>query len=167
MQLEIIILSEVSQKEKTNTIWYHLYMKSKIWHKRTYGFPGGASGKEPTCQCRGHKRPGFDPWVGKIPWKRAWQPTPVFLPGIPWTEERGGLQSIGLHRVGHDWSDLACMKQKKTHRHREKTCGCQGGRGWGGTDLGFGIGRSKLLHLLIERLNSKVLLYNSYNREYC
>ena len=29
-------------------------------------------------QCR---RPGFDPWVGKIPWRRAWQPTPVFLPG--------------------------------------------------------------------------------------
>ena len=103
MQLEIIILSEVSQKEKTNTIWYHLYMKSKIWHKRTYGFPGGASGKEPTCQCRGHKRPGFDPWVGKIPWKRAWQPTPVFLPGIPWTEERGGLQSTGSLIVGHDW----------------------------------------------------------------
>ena len=44
-------------------------------------FPGGASGKEPTCQCSGHKRCGFDPWVGKIPWRRAWQPTPVFLPG--------------------------------------------------------------------------------------
>ena len=34
-------------------------------------FPGGASGKESTCQCRGHKRQGFDPWVGKIPWRRA------------------------------------------------------------------------------------------------
>ena len=31
---------------------------------------------------------GFDPWVGKIPWRRAWQPTPVFLPGESlWTEE--------------------------------------------------------------------------------
>ena len=40
--------------------------------------------------------PRFDPWVGKIPWRRAWQPTPVFLPGEPpWTEEPGGLQSIG------------------------------------------------------------------------
>ena len=37
-------------------------------------------GKEPICQCRRHKRLEFDPWVGKIPWKRAWQPTPVFLP---------------------------------------------------------------------------------------
>ena len=45
------------------------------------GFPGGTSGKEPTCQCRRCKRHGFDPWVGKIPWRRAWQPTPVFLPG--------------------------------------------------------------------------------------
>ncbi|KAB0373586.1 hypothetical protein FD755_015245 [Muntiacus reevesi] len=44
-------------------------------------------------QCR---RPGFDPWVGKIPWKRAWLPTAVFLPGeSPWTEEPGGLQSTG------------------------------------------------------------------------
>ena len=36
-------------------------------------FPGGASGREPSCQCRRHKRHGFDPWVGKIPWRRAWQ----------------------------------------------------------------------------------------------
>ena len=45
------------------------------------GFPGGASGKEPACQCRRHERCRFDPWVGKIPWRRAWQPSPVFLPG--------------------------------------------------------------------------------------
>ena len=45
------------------------------------GFPGGTSGKEPTCQCGRHKRLGFDPWVRKIPWRRAWPPTPVFLPG--------------------------------------------------------------------------------------
>ena len=43
-------------------------------------------------------RPGFDPWVGKIPWRRAWQPTPVFLPGEPpWTEEL-----MGLERAEHD-----------------------------------------------------------------
>ena len=43
--------------------------------------PGAAGGKEPTCQCRTGKRRGFDPWVGKLPWRRKWQPTPVFLPG--------------------------------------------------------------------------------------
>ena len=65
-----------------------------------------------TCQRRRYKRCGFDPWVRKIPWRRPWQPTPGLLPGeSPWTEEPGGLQSIGLQRVGHDWSDFAltCM----------------------------------------------------------
>jgi len=41
----------------------------------------GISGEEPTCQGRKPKRGQFDPWVGKIPWRRAWQRTPVFLPG--------------------------------------------------------------------------------------
>ena len=45
------------------------------------GFPGGASGKELAYQCRRHQRGGFDPWVRKIPWRRAWPTTPVFLPG--------------------------------------------------------------------------------------
>ena len=45
------------------------------------GFPDGASGNEPACQCRRQKRHGFNPWVAKIPWRRAWKPTPVFLPG--------------------------------------------------------------------------------------
>ena len=42
-----------------------------------------ASGKEPTYQCRRHKRHRFEPWVRKIPWRKAQQPTPVFLPGKP------------------------------------------------------------------------------------
>ena len=44
-------------------------------------FPRGTSGKEPACQFRRQKRRGFNPLVGKIPWRRKWQPTPVFLPG--------------------------------------------------------------------------------------
>ena len=52
--------------------------------------------------CRNFRRHSFDPWVQKIPWRRKWQPTPVFLPGeFPWTEEPGGLQSMGS-QVGHD-----------------------------------------------------------------
>ena len=43
--------------------------------------------------------------VGTIPWRRAWQPTPIFLPGeSPWTEEPGGLQSTGSQRVRHSWA---------------------------------------------------------------
>ena len=83
-------------------------MKTKT--TMAHHFPGGASGKEPACQCKRCKRCGFDPWVGKTPWRRAWQPTPVFLPGkSPWTGEQGRLQTIGSQRVGHDWNDLARM----------------------------------------------------------
>ena len=46
------------------------------------GFPGNAS-KEPACKCRRHVTCRFNPWVRKIPWQRAWQPTSVFLPGEP------------------------------------------------------------------------------------
>ena len=46
------------------------------------GFPGGTSGEEPAYQCNRRKRCGLDPWVMKILWRRAWQPTPIFLPGV-------------------------------------------------------------------------------------
>ena len=50
-------------------------------------------------------RPGFDPWVGKILWRRQWQPTPVLLPGKSYGRmEPGRLQSVGSQRVGHDWA---------------------------------------------------------------
>ena len=42
------------------------------------GFPRWLGGKEFTYQCRRHR---FKPWSRKIPWRRKWQPTPVFLPG--------------------------------------------------------------------------------------
>ena len=45
--------------------------------------PSGTSGKESACQHARLKRLRFYPWVGKIPWRRAWQSTPVFLPGEP------------------------------------------------------------------------------------
>ena len=59
---------------------------------------------KPACQCRRHKRGRFNSWVEKIPWRRAWQLTPVFLPG----ESHG--QSILLQRVRNDWSNWACMQ---------------------------------------------------------
>ena len=43
--------------------------------------PGGACGKEPTYQCRRLGICGFSPWVGRISWRRKWQPTPASLPG--------------------------------------------------------------------------------------
>jgi len=48
---------------------------------RVLDFLGGASGKEPACHCRRCKRHGFNLWVRKIPWRRAWQHTLVFFLG--------------------------------------------------------------------------------------
>ena len=73
------------------------------------GFPGGASGKQLVCQCSRHKRCRFNPWVGKIPWRRAWQPTAVFLPGESLEK---GAWSIGSQRIRHDWIDLTCTHTK-------------------------------------------------------
>ena len=68
-----------------------------------------AQGYSIRLQCKGHRRCRLDPWVRKIPWKRAWQPMPVFLPGES-HEQRCLLgDNQGFQRVGHDWSDYACM----------------------------------------------------------
>ena len=58
------------------------FFKGKVNYISLYsGFPGGASGKEPAGQRRRPKRCRFDPWVGKIPQRKKWQPAPVFSPG--------------------------------------------------------------------------------------
>ena len=56
-------------------------MNVELFNQVTWNFPDGASGKELECQCSRRKRHKFDPWVGKIPWRRKWQPAPVFFPG--------------------------------------------------------------------------------------
>ena len=48
-----------------------------------HSLTGAVSGQSPACQCRRRKRRGFNPWIRKIPWRRTWQSTPVFLPGVP------------------------------------------------------------------------------------
>ena len=64
-------------------------------------FPGGSVGKESTCNARDTGDCRFDPLVGKILWRRAWQPTPVFLPGEP-----HGKRSLGGYSPkGHKGSD--------------------------------------------------------------
>ena len=60
------------------------------------------SGKESACQCR---RCRFDPWIGRIPWRKKWQPTPVFLPGKSQGQRRlAGYSPWGLKRVRHNWA---------------------------------------------------------------
>ena len=75
------------------------------------GFTGGTSGKEPTCQGRRCRKWGIDPWVGKIPCRRAWQPTPLFLP----RESHGQRSLVGYGPYGckesytlSDWTEAPC-----------------------------------------------------------
>ena len=132
-------------------------------HCHNPSFPGGPSGKESSCQCRRHKRLGFDPWVGKIPWigngttlqysclgnsmdimgssgslscgarevrflcawlggnpwvgkiprRRKWQPTPVFLPG----ESHGQRSLAGYSPRGHKELDTLKLLSRYTSTH--------------------------------------------------
>ena len=67
----------------------YLYMELSGW----------LSGKEPAYQCR---RRGFEPWVGKIPWRRKWESTPIFLPGKSQGQRSLAGYGPGGCRVGHD-----------------------------------------------------------------
>ena len=69
------------------------------------GSPRGVSGKEPSCQFRRHNRCSCDPWVRKIPWRREWLPTPIFLPG-----ELHGQRSLV------DYSPWGCTQSNTTER---------------------------------------------------
>ena len=61
------------------------------------GFPHGSDGKESAC-----RRPGFDHWVRKVPWRRKWQPTPVFLSENP-TDRGASWATVCGVRVGYNW----------------------------------------------------------------
>ena len=76
------------------------------------GFPGGTSGKELTCQRWRHKRREFHPRFGKIPWRRASQPTPEFLPGE--SHAQGSLAAT-VHGVAKSQTRLKGLSNLKTH----------------------------------------------------
>ena len=77
-----------------------------------WGFPDGASGKEITCRGRKYKRPGINPWIRKIPWGRAQQPTLVLLPG-----ESHGQRSLA---GSSSWSS----KELDMTEHAHPIVGC-------------------------------------------
>ena len=72
-----------------------------------FGLPRWCSSKESTCQRRKHRRPRFDPWVGKTPWRRKWNSASVFLP-----ENLHGQRSL----VGY--SPWSCKKSYVTEHAR-------------------------------------------------
>ena len=81
--------------------WRWMMLFAGIWSTH-WGFPDGARGKEPACQCMNCRRCGLDPWVRKIPWRKAWQPTLVFLPG----ESHGQRSPAGHSPWGHAELDM-------------------------------------------------------------
>ena len=102
-------------------VWFKSPTSSCVSSLKTYPWSGDADGnidrhrlprwlssKESTHQCRRH---WFDPYVRKIPWRRKWQSTPVFLPEKPHGQRSmHGHSPWGLQRIGHDCA----------HRHRQK-----------------------------------------------
>ena len=77
------------------------------------GFPGGSESQEFAQQCR---RSGFDPWGGKIPWRREWLPTPVFLSG----EFCGQRSLAGYSPWGYKESDTT--ERLSAHTHTSEGC---------------------------------------------
>ena len=96
------------RKDSLQEFWSHLWLPR--WH----------SGKKPACQCRRHRRHGFNPWVRKIPWRRAWWLTPVFLPG-----EAHGQRSLAGYSpwVRKEWdlteaTEHPCMQTSEPEDHQ-------------------------------------------------
>ena len=105
------------------TSWQKPVLELSLFHRnhisiyicRYMGFPDGASSKEPTCQCRRCKGCGFDPWVETMPWRRAWQPTPVFLPGESRGQRSLGGYSLQVCKESDMTSDWACTQCLDSH----------------------------------------------------
>ena len=94
-------------------IWLMFYVIGVFLH----GLPWWFSGKEPACQWRGC---GFDPWVRKVPWRRKWQPIPVFLPGKSYGQRSlTGYSPWDWKRVRHDWAQMhACIQGSHFNQFR-------------------------------------------------
>ena len=75
------------------------------------GIPRWLSGTESACQYRRRKRHGFDPWVGRIPWRRKWQPPPVFLLGKS-HGQTSLMGHMGSQRVGQNWAQQSITAYK-------------------------------------------------------
>ena len=74
-----------------------LMLSSVFWKVFGFAFPSGSAGKKSALQ---YRWPGFEPWVGKIPWRRERLPTPILWPG----EFHGHYSPWGSQRIGHSWA---------------------------------------------------------------
>ena len=101
-QKKKVCILPIFETESSQDNWKYF---SRLQGTSKLGFPGGATGKESACQCRRRQRQGFNPWVGKIPWSRKWQSTPVF-----WLGEFHGQKSL------MNYSPWGCKQSDTTER---------------------------------------------------
>ena len=92
----------------------HRRQPTRLLHP--WDFPGKSTGVGCHCLLQQCGRPGFNSWVGNIPWRREWLPTPVFLPG-----EFNGQRSLANYSPwGHKESDMTEVTlHTQTHTHRK------------------------------------------------
>ena len=106
---QIALLIKQQPKDSWGGVLYKTWDHRRQWLYSIYGtlisrlyldwgFPSGSEDKASACNAGD----GFNPWVGKIPWRRKWQPTPVFLPG----ESHGQRSLVGYSPWGHKESDM-------------------------------------------------------------
>ena len=96
-------LDESFYKNFFNIYYILPYIEKKPENIKVMGLPRWLSDKESTRQCRRYERCRFNPWGRKIPWRRKWQPTPVFLSGKSHRQRSlVGYSPWGCKRVRHD-----------------------------------------------------------------
>ena len=104
-------------------------------HSAHQGFPSAPAARIHP-QCRSYRSCRFNPWVGKIPWRRVWQPTPVFLLGeshglgsllgySPWGHRESDKNELTVHACTH--SALCCTYVSSTSKAYGKQELCLGG----------------------------------------
>ena len=113
----------VSPEEGSGSLSHLLHTISRL-AEYSWSLPVWLSGKESTCLCR---RRGLDPWYGKIPCRRKWQPTPVFLPGKSHGQRNpAGYGPWGRKRVGHNRATKSSNKNiHHSHAHAASQRGAE------------------------------------------
>ena len=119
----ILDLGDTGQESFLGNTVFELTSEEWIENKWGCGLPRWLTGKESAYWCRRHSRHKFTSWVGKMLWRRKWQPTLVFLPGRSHKQESVGLEST---RVTKSWTRLSSW----AHRSSEGEIETEHSRQW-------------------------------------
>ena len=126
------------------------------------GFPGDPEVKNPTANAESSREVGLIRGSGRLPWRRKWQPALVLAWKIPWTEESGRLQSVGSHRVWHNWVGTHMLYGLSNHGFGKCSCSVYQHmiQPHNGFHCGFSLFSCKLSYL--ESLGNLVDLVDSW-----